>query len=90
MNDLQSRIKDYLDRKKPAEPKVMTEHVTTTDVPEPELWLEFKSDMRKLLRPYVVFTILISIGFLAFAMKIVEIEMECYKNEECREWIENR
>lgn len=92
MNDLSTRVRDYLDRKKPDRPQIVTPDVTSEVAPDEltEAWTEWKDYFKT-----PIFIGKCVIGFscvllILWAMAIVDIQNDCYLSKECREWIENR
>lgn len=95
MNDLSTRVRDYLDRKKPAQSTVVTPDVTsevdTDEVDElKQSWIEFKESVRTPVRITKCILGVSAVILVLWAMAIVDIQNDCYLNKECREWIENR
>lgn len=81
MNDLSTRVRDYLDRKKPARQVEMTDDVILESVPEVKT-----ISMTKFI--LTIISGLIGGLVLLWVMAVVEIQNDCYMSKECREWVE--
>lgn len=95
MNDLSTRVRDYLDRKKPARPLKVTPDVTSEVEPDEfdelgQAWSEFKDQFKTPILYLKIFLTICLVILCLWAMAIVDIQNDCYMNKECREWVENR
>lgn len=95
MNDLPTRVRDYLDRKKPARPLEVTPDVTSEVSPDEfdelsQAWSEFKQTFRV---PIIIIKCIAGVSIVItvlWAMAIVDIQNDCYMNKECREWVSGK
>lgn len=92
MNDLSTRVRDYLDRKKPDRPQTVTSDVTSEVKPDEltKAWTEWKDYFRV---PIFIMKCILAISLVVitlWALAIVEIQNDCYLSKECREWVKNR
>lgn len=95
MNDLSTRVRDYLDRKKPTRPLEVTPDVTSEVEPDEfdeldQAWSEFKDQFKTPILYLKIFLTICLVILCLWAMAIVDIQNDCYMNKECREWVKNR
>jgi hypothetical protein len=98
MTELSDRVKDYLARKKPANPvkverPVRTESREDWENYEPsddELstsWQEFKEAFKAPIFMFKLICTVIIVLFVMWAISVASIQNDCYMNKECREWV---
>lgn len=83
MSDLNQRIRNYLDRKKPAKAQSVTLDVKVETEPE------VKPDQKSTTLGFIIM-IIVGVFMLWQAYQVGEVQNQCYLSKECREWVENR
>jgi hypothetical protein len=93
MSELHTRVRNYLDKKKPPKVESVTIDVTIGTDSEDDFdqaWRELKDACRGPARVFKAIVIVLSIIVVLWAMANIGISNDCYLDKECREWVKNR
>lgn len=90
MNDLPTRVRNYLDSLKGIKPTVKqsVEPEVPTEVDEMiQAWKDVIDHFRPALKVAKAIAIILACLVVMWSMAIVSIHIDCLKNKECREWM---
>lgn len=90
MNDLSTRVRNYLDNLKGVKPAVkqVDEPKIPTEVDEMiQAWKDVIDHFRPALKVAKAIAIILACLVVMWSMTIASIQIDCLKNKECREWM---
>lgn len=93
MSELHTRVRNYLDKKKPRKVESVTDDVILELDPEEKFqqdWAKFKEEVGPVTRIIKSIIIVSAILTVMWAIAIIDIQNDCYLDKECREWVTNR
>lgn len=93
MNDLPTRVRDYLDKKKPRKVETVTDSVMVGTDEDEDFKLamsELKEAWRIPIEAFKGMLIIFSVLVIMWSLAVVDIQNDCWLNKECREWVKIR